>query len=321
MATLGPMSNSRRALTPRQIRTLNDLLAIGASRPFSSADLADRLEEHLRSGTQDTLARWTEKNLWVTKSALFTALRCEGQLLADAATPRTGLHPATVVGVVAHRAIQLMYTHPGRSISENVREALVGSQASDAKLASWWEEATLATQSDVLTQAASRVTTFADDWPPLEEAWSPRFEDPISARVGRVTLSSRADLVLGRPRADLRQTLLLVDLKSGNLGDDHHDEAQFYALVATLRHRVAPWRSLVYSLASGDYTDPEVTESTLFAIADKVILGVRSMVDTLTETRLPQLMAGDHCRWCPLKDTCSASIEHNAQPKTLILGS
>ncbi len=124
--------------------------------------------------------------------------------------------------------------------------------------------------------------------------------------------------MLGRPRADLRQTLLLVDLKSGNLGDEHYDEAQFYALIATLRHRVAPWRSLVYSLASGDYTAPEVTENSLFAIADKVVLGVRSMVDTLTETRQPQLSAGDHCRWCPLKDTCAASIEYSTQPKTLI---
>jgi hypothetical protein len=298
---------TRRALTPRQIRTLNELLAIGAPRPFSPPGLAERLESRIKDGTAEALGRWTEKSLWVTKSGLFTALRCEGQLIADASTPRTTLHPATVVGVVAHRAIQLTYTHPGRSIAENVREALVGAQTADAKLARWWDEANVATQSDVLAQAASRVTTFADDWPPLEEAWSPRFEEPISARVGRLTLSSRADLVLGRPRADLRQTLLLVDLKSGNLNDEHVDEAQFYALVATLRHGVAPWRSLVYSLASGEYTEPDVTEGSLLGIAEKVVTAVNAMVDSMTETRLPLLNPGEHCRWCPARETCSVS--------------
>jgi hypothetical protein len=297
----------RQAFTPRQIRTLNDLLAIGAPRPYSPVDLADRLEAFILEGTGEALARWTEKSLWLTKSTMFTALRCEGQLIADASTPRTALHPATVVGVVAHRAIQLMFTHPGRSVGDNVREALIGAREADAKITRWWDEASIATQSDVLSQAASRVTTFADDWPPLEQTWSPRFEEPISARVGRLTLSSRADLVLGRPRADLRQTLLLVDLKSGNLNDEHEQEAQFYALVATLRHRVAPWRSLVYSLASGDYTQPDVTEETLFTIAGQVVLAVNNMVDALTEARPAQLNPGDSCRWCPASATCSVS--------------
>jgi hypothetical protein len=152
----------------------------------------------------------------------------------------------------------------------------------------------------------------------LEEVWSPRFEDPISARIGRLTLSSRADLVLGRPRADLRQTLLLVDLKSGNLNEDHADEAQFYALVATLRHRVAPWRSVVYSLASGDYTEPDVTEASLFAIADKVITAVNNMVDALTETRPAALNPGEHCRWCPARDLCPVSaVQREAEPLPL----
>jgi hypothetical protein len=312
------MTRTRQALTPRQIRTLNELLALGGERPYTPADLADRLEEHLIKGTEDSLRRWTEKSLWLTKSTLFTALRCEGQLVADASTPRTTLHPATVVGVLAHRAIQLSYTHPGRSVADNVREALAGARDADPKLGQWWDTANVATQSDVLTQTASRVTTFSDDWPPLEEVWSPRFEDPISARIGRLTLSSRADLVLGRPRADLRQTLLLVDLKSGNLNEDHADEAQFYALVATLRHRVAPWRSVVYSLASGDYTEPDVTEASLFAIADKVVTAVNNMVDALTETRPAALNPGEHCRWCPARDLCPVSaVQREAEPLPL----
>jgi len=298
----------RRALTPRQIRTLNELLAIGAERPFCAPDLADRLEAHILAGTSQAVTAWTERSLYLTKSQLFTALRCEGQLLSEAATNKTpGLHQATVVGVAAHRAIQLAHTHPGKPVMDYVREALAGARAVDEKVDRWWAEATSAQQSDVLSQTHSRVTAFMDDWPPLEEAWSPRFEEPLVAKIGKLTLSSRADLIIGRPRADLRQTLLLTDLKSGALRDGHEDEAMFYALVATLRHRVAPWRSTIYSLAEGEYTDPDVTEERLFDIANKVIKGTNSIVETLTESRLPVLLPGDHCRWCPILTSCASS--------------
>lgn len=298
---------SRKALTPRQIRTLNEVLAIGAARPHCPEDLADRLEQHLRAGTQEAMATWTQRSLYLTKNMLFTALRCEGQFIADLNRPRTGLHPATVVGIIAHRAIQLNHTHPGRTVAENVRESLAGARGADSKLDLWWEESALAVQSDVLAQAVSRVTTFMDDWPPLEESWSPRFEEPLAAKVGALTLSSRADLIIGRPRADLRQTLLLVDLKSGNLKDDHYDEAMFYALVATLRHRVAPWRSLVYSLASGEYTTPDVTVDSLMHTADQVIKGTKGLIETMTEQRAAELLPGDHCRWCVLSNTCPSA--------------
>jgi hypothetical protein len=298
----------KRALTPRQIKTLNELLAIGVERPFCSPELADRLESYILAGTFEAVSAWTERSLYLTKSQLFTALRCEGQLLSDASNVKApGLHQATVVGVVAHRAIQLAHTHPGKPVMDYVREALAGARSVDEKIERWWAEASSGQQSDVLSQTHSRVTAFMDDWPPLEEAWSPRFEEPLVAKIGKLTLSSRADLIIGRPRADLRQTLLLVDLKSGALRDGHEDEAMFYALVATLRHRVAPWRSTIYSLAEGSYTEPDVTEERLFAIADKVIEATKSIVETLTESRLPNLLAGDHCRWCPIQALCPAS--------------
>jgi hypothetical protein len=300
--------SARRALTPRQIKTLNQLLAIGAERPYMPVDLPDRLEAHILAGTADVVSSWTERSLYLTKSQLFTALRCEGQLLADASGSRSSSpHPATVVGIVSHRAIQLSHTHPGWVVIDYVRDALTGARATDANLDLWWNEISTAQQSDIISQAHSRVTSFLDDWPPLEESWSPRFEEPLVAKVGKLTLSCRADLVIGRPRADLRQTLLLTDLKSSGLRENHVDEAHFYALVATLRHRVAPWRSTVYSLAEGDYTDPDIDEERLFGIADKVISATQSIVQTLTETRLPVLNGGDHCRWCPVRDVCSAS--------------
>lgn len=296
-----------RSLTPRQLRTLEGLLSIGLDRPFCPKGLAAELHERIADATADSVGSWTSKSLYVTKSQVLTALRCEGQLLADANTPRSGMHPAIAVGIVAHRAVQLSYTHPGRPVNDYVREAVKGARASDENLDAWWAQAGVAAQSDMLVQITSHVVNFLDDWPPLEAGWSPRFEEPIVAKVGRLSLSSRADLVLGRPRSDLRQTLLLVDLKTGALKDEHRDEALFYALVATLRYGVAPWRSAVYSLASGEWSDPTVTADDLRTTADRVSAAVRQIVATLTESRLPELTPGDHCRWCPARQDCAAS--------------
>jgi hypothetical protein len=65
-----------------------------------------------------------------------------------------------------------------------------------------------------------------------------------------------------------------------------------------------PWRSTVYSLASGDWTDPDISIDDQIKTADSVIGAVNSIVDTLTESRPAALTPGDHCRWCPARTTC-----------------
>ena len=302
-------SRSGRPLTPRQIGVLDDLIAIGSSRPDSPPDLAEELRALLVSGTQDALARWTERSLYVTKSQVLTALRCEGQLMANASSPRSGTSPSMVMGTIAHLAIQLSYTHPDRSVHEYVTQAALASRKADEGLNSWWNDAESAEQSSLLVQVTSRVTNFLDDFPPLRDEWSPRFEEPIVAKAGKLTLSCRPDLVMGRPRGDLKQTLFLLDFKSGDIKDEHLDEARLYALAATLRHGVPPWRSTVYSLASGDYTEPDISAGVLFAAAGRLVTAVNSIVDALTESRPAVLSPGPHCRFCPVRDTCAASSE------------
>lgn len=294
-------------LTPRQVRTLDELLAIGAERPNADPELVPELLSRLQAAVTGPLEHWTERSLYMTKSQYLATLRCEGQLQATAQTNRDGgMHPATAAGTVAHRAVQLSYTHPFRPVSEYVKQAVVGARAADQELDQWWAKLPVSEQSDLLMQITSKVTNFLDDFPPLDPAWSPRFEEPIVAKVGKVTLAGRADLLIGRPRGDLRQTMLLIDLKTGAIKDEHLDEAHFYALVATIRHGVPPWRSLVYSLASGDYTEPDISSEILIETAEKVGTAIASLVDVLTERRTPTLRPGDHCRWCPARETCSA---------------
>lgn len=294
------------ALTPAQRRVMEDLLAIGSSRPTAPMSLADDLSRFLADATRPVLAKWTERSLWLGKSMIGTALRCEGQLAADAALPRDKRLPmATAIGVVVHRAIQLTHTHPGRSCDEYVRAAIQGSRSEDS-FEQFWTAAEEHTQSDLIVSATSRLVSYLDSVPPLDRSWTPRFEEPISAKIGTLVLAARPDLVLGRPRPDGRQTMLLWDLKSTDLRDTHFDEAMFYALCATLRYGCPPYRSTVLSLTTMEWTDPDVTPDRLWRAAERVVDAATRVVEVLCESRGAELLPGRHCTWCPAKASCPA---------------
>ena len=315
-ATQSTTGASVPAFTPAQRRTFEDLLAAGHERPTCPSGLAERLQARVGESTADALSRWTEPSLFATKSFIEQAASCEGLLVANREQPQTGeMLPAVAVGIVSHQAIQLAHTHPGRSVDDYVGLAITGTSDVDDRFATMWRQTPLASQSNLMTQMVSKVASFLDTFPPLNKAWTPQFEHPIQAKVGRLTLSARPDLMLGRPRADGRQTVLIVDFKTGALHERHDDEAAFYALVATLRHGVAPFRSTVLSLASGEWSDPEVDEARLMAAADRVGDAVARSVDVLIERRLPTLTPGDACRFCPARDTCPEALVDGVAPK------
>lgn len=295
------------ALTPSQVRILDDLLAIGAPRPSCSAGIASDMTERISSRLDPYRAAWTESSFFLSKSTFLDHARCEGMALARAAE-RTQVPTGPLLrGKAAHRAIQMSYTHPHVSPDGAVRAALSSICDEDEDSRSWWDGASPAEQSDTIVGATSVVVNFLDDFPPLDPSWSPRFEEPISARAGILRLSVRADLTLGRPRGDGRQTMLLIDFKSGALNESHTLEASFYALVATLRHGVAPWRSVVFSLADGSYTDPDVDERRLLDTADLVSGVAARHMALMLEQDSPVLAPGPHCRFCPSRYSCPSS--------------
>ena len=304
---MSDLNSSKRVLTPRQVVTTNELLSLGHERPVHAPEIVSELRARILDGTSRALERWTEKSLYFTKNQYMLSVRCEGEMVAVSRQPRTGTSPAAVVGTVAHRGVQLSYTHPNRAVSSYVNLALAGARAADQTLDAWWAQQSVASQSDMLMQVTSKITNFIDDFPPLDPNWGPRFEEPMSAKIGKLTIAGRADLIIGRPRGDMRQTMMLVDLKTGALKDEHTNEAYYYALVATMRHGVPPWRSLVYSLASGEYTEPDITETVLLEACASLVHGVNAFVDTMTESRTAKLNPGSHCRWCPSSGVCAAS--------------
>jgi hypothetical protein len=302
-------TGASRPLTPGQRRVFDDLLRVGVDRPVMPVDLPERLVSHLESGTEAALARWTENRMWVSKSQITTVLRCEGMSVAYAGdrVESDTVNPTVIVGLVAHRAIQITHTHPDLPVQSAVAAALEATLG-DERLRQWWGVQSIGLQSDLICQMNSRAVGFLDAFPPLSGGWLPRFEEPVQAKVGRLTLSARPDLILGRPKADNRQTMFLCDFKTGSLGDHHFDEAMFYALVATLRYQSAPYRSTVFSLASGDWSEADVDAERLFAAADQVVDAVCRIVEVLTESRPAVLTPDRWCSWCPAAAACPSSL-------------
>lgn len=296
-------------MTPAQLRCFDELLAIGGARPITPPGLVAEIKSVIEEGTRASIEAWTERSLWFGKAQLTSMLRCEGSVVANRLEVRERrVTHQIATGQITHRAIQLSHTHGGRNIDEYVRLALAGCMAEES-FVDFWETCEIQTQSDCLVAAASRVCSYLDTFPPLDASWTPRFEESIQAKVGRLTLAARPDLVLGRPRADGRQTMFLCDFKSGEIREDHELEAHFYALVSTLRNGCAPYRSTVLSLASGEWTDPDVTGEAMLSLAHVVVDAVNRQVQILTEQREATLLAGMHCTWCPAKATCEANAQ------------
>jgi len=118
---------------------------------------------------------------------------------------------------------------------------------------------------------------------------------------GRVSLSGRTDLVLGRGARTV------VEVKSGSVRPAHVDEAGFYALVAAMRDGVAPRSVIVVTLDPGVVTDYPVTLDSLEAGAHRVLDAVRVLVDldrAVVDGRWPVTTPGEQCAWCGVLERC-----------------
>ncbi len=303
--------SSQYGLTAAQREVFDHLLAVGAARPLTPPTLASELTATLETGCSAALSRWPETRLWLSKSHISNILRCEGSALAQAADRDSTYSGAIAVGVVSHKAIQISHTHRHLTPAAAV-DAAVEASRDDVKFSLWWDDQSAGVQSDLLCQMVSRTVGFLDAFPPLPPNWVPRFEESIQARLGKLVLSTRPDLVLGRPRVDMRQTMFLCDFKSGSLNDQHLLEARFYALVSTLRFGVAPFRSTVFSVASGEWTDPDISADVLRETAETVVSAVNNYIDVMLDRRDPVYTPDRWCMWCPARQDCAAATEHQA---------
>lgn len=299
--------------TPAQERLLRELLAVDEPRPPADHELAGRLRDLIETGIAGSVAAIPDgEQLRLHKSAL-SALACDGRYLDQESTPFTWSIPV-FRGKLAHRAVELDW----RSDRELVPEALVERA---------WDELTdelgvgpFLAGLDALDVAALRseaehlVTDVRDTWPAIPAAWSPRTERSVAATFGRgaVQVRGTTDLTIGRVSGTQRQ-MVVVDLKTGwRRPQQDRRDLRLYALLLTLKYRVAPFRVASYYVTEGAWDVEDVTDDTLEAAARQVVDGVQRAV-VLRWDRPPEadlrLVPGAYCRWCTRADRCPAYLD------------
>jgi hypothetical protein len=304
-------------LTPPQRRAYRELLAVEEPRPPADPGLVRDVRRLLEERTADVAAARPRgaRGLRLHKTAL-DALDCEGRYL-DHLDQRFAWSPATVLGTLVHRAIELDQAGR-RSADVPALVAQAWRDLADGRRGAGDYLLTLGgVEADALrAEAAARLAEFRECFPLLPAAWTVRLQPRFTVQLhgGAVELLGKPDLVLGRTHPRERR-VLLVDLKTGRRSPRHRAEMRFYALLATLKYGTAPFRAATYYLDEADWDAEDVDADTLEAaargVAQKAAVAARLHWAGRAEDDL-RLLAGPACRWCTRAPACPARAEADA---------
>lgn len=301
------------SLTAVQQRTLEDLMAGGATeRPVFDAGLPDRLRADLDARLQPVTEVLRDgEDLWITKARLVELHgRCEGLYLSNVLGEgefRFSLKLA--IGNLVHRAVQVGVYRRNLTETELVETSLE-QLCTDDNFAEFCNELSEADRAELEAEGVRQTMLFRSLFPPFEKSWTPAVELPLSAELlgGKVVLRARPDICLGTmdPEEPMRARRLLLELKTGYDSPDHDEDVRFYALVATLRFGVPPFRVATVNLETGGWRVQEVTEELLTSAARRVADGCIRAAALLAGAE-PSLRPGAWCGWCPRSLVCPVS--------------
>lgn len=261
------------------------------------ADVIDAFEEF-----HERLGEGTDTAVFISKHRLSSVLGCEVQHLHDDTFTWS---PAVAGGQVAHRAIQLMINWRGDPVpADVVEEAIARLADDDTSLGDWIAALSEADMSDLRGLAVEKLIKFQECFPPLDRRAAPATESSVRWPVeGRIVLSGKVDLTLGRPRG-AESSKVIIDLKTGWVSPRHRDDLRFYALVETLRTQVPPRKLASFYLDAGEPVVEDVTEAVLRTASRRMLDAVNAEIELRIEGRDPVKRAGTSCRWCPLSPDC-----------------
>ncbi|MEY2464182.1 MAG: hypothetical protein QOH64_2320 [Acidimicrobiaceae bacterium] len=312
------------ALTPAQQEVLDQLGALGQTRPSFDAGLRGELRAALEEGVEplvpllDELGIDAEHPLTISKHTLSQVHGCEVRFLAE-----DGVFPGWSVplarGTVAHKAIELSIHMRGEpQPSELVDDALARLTEGDHFLSEWLQQLAEAERAELRAEACDRVTKFLECWPPLKAAWRPVTESSLRADLldGRIALKGKVDLTLGRADGTTAGRTVagkvLIDLKTGGFSPHHLDDLRFYALLETIRLGVPPRRLSTYYLDRGAFLPEDVSEGLLATTVGRTIDGIAKAVALRGARVEPVHKPGPVCRWCPVLERCEVGTAHLA---------
>jgi hypothetical protein len=301
-------------LTPVQERTLADLMAGDGARPTFPRDLAVRLASLLERLVGPAVSALPEGQRIVLSKSGLTSLhaRCEGLYLANALGE--GVFEFSLplaVGKLVHKAIEADVVGERLAESELVPKALRRLRSSDTEFDLFVEGLDDIERSELVGEATRQVVLFRGTLPPLQKSWAPVPELRVKHELlgGRLLLTGTIDLSLGRPReeAPMEARRLFIELKTGIERPEFVDDLRFYALVATLRFGVPPFRVATLMLEDGTYRPEDVNEDMLEAAARRAGDAASRHVALLGGEE-PGLRPGPWCGWCPRRDGCPESM-------------
>ena len=305
-------------LTPVQQRTLEDLMR-RPDLPVFPAGLADRVRADLERRLAPAVEGLRDgEQIWITKGKLADLhSRCEGLFLANELGEGVfefGMRLA--VGNLVHRAVQVSVYRPGLGESDLVATAHEQLCRDDPRFAEFVRTLGEADRAELEAEAVRQTVLFRATFPPFPRAWTPTVELSLRAELaeGRVVLSARPDIALGRadPDEPMRARRLFLELKTGVELPEHDEDLRFYALVATLRFGVPPFRVATVHLERGSWRAQDVTEDVLESAARRVGDGYLR-ASALLGGEEPRLRPGAWCRWCPRSLTCEVSTARGDQ--------
>ncbi|MGD0880875.1 MAG: PD-(D/E)XK nuclease family protein [Acidimicrobiales bacterium] len=287
---------------------LERLRHTGRARPPADPTAAAELRSFVERGlagmplTSSGSGSKAEPPLVVTKDRLSRGLACASHRSAREFGGRPFTRPLACGALVDVLFRQLVTVG---SIGEAMTDAMDGLALDDhqALLLSWIRELPRAELAELGAEVDRQADGLRTRWPALDPSWLPRTQEVLRVPLagGRVELSARVDLAIGRTDEDVA-SVALVEVKSGARRPGHRADLHFYALVEALRSGNPPFAVAVYYARTGELDVEPVTLELLADAARRCLSGIRAM-------------AAADCDGDPAASAryCAACLEHPLQ--------
>ena len=312
------MTTQPATTTVAQARVVSDVLAWGAQRPVPPDGLAERLLARMT----DAIGAWIdarERNggqrarpLLITKTRL-SRLVCDGLQREPAPYVQAW---ANVRGTLVHAAIEADIDGardlPPDAVADGAWHRLATQRPGDpSSIGAWLNARDAGERETMLAESTALLAGFREVWPDLRAApLRVRTEHRLVVMLGgrSVQLQGVPDLLIESAVEDGRARSLLIDLKTGMpRGQRDRDELRFYALLATLRGGVPPFRWATLYVTEGRVEHEDLSEPILTTAADRVadaILQAVRMAETEPQAPGEQLAGGAWCAGCRRAPSC-----------------
>ena len=288
---------------------LERLRVTGRPRPSLDPTLSRRLRDRLDDGLEFLIQPDVEPApIVVTKDRLTQVLTCEAHHVASQFGERRPSQAMACGALIDNLFRQLVATG---SIGDPMTDGLAALTLDDHQrgLVDWIERLPGPERSELAVEVERQAAGLVARWPTLSPGWLPRTQQPIKASLagGRVLLSARVDLAIGRP-AVKHASVGIVELKSGKRRAEHRADLHFYALIEALRSPAPPFMVATYYSRTGELDVEPVSEDLLAAAARRTIAAAEALY-RLAAGAEPNRTPNPLCGWCDALPTCEPGQE------------